>query len=81
LSENPTALAVWSVNTILLIHVIVGGFLGMLLVPYTLNSWLVFFGKESTIVWWKGALIGIIPGIGELMIPAAFITFVLMLFL
>lgn len=48
---------------------------------YTLNTWLMFFGKVSSVVWWQGALIGFVPYIGQISIPAAVITFILMLFL
>ena len=61
----------------LAIFAAVGGFLW----PYTINSWLVFFGKDPTIVFWQGALLGFCPGIGQVSIPAAVITWILMLFL
>jgi len=32
-----------------------------LLVPYTLNTWLAFAGKETQVTWWMGALVGLIP--------------------
>ena len=55
--------------------------LGAVLWPYTINSWLVFAGKEAAIVWWHGALFAWVPGLGQLTIPAAFVTLILMLFL
>jgi hypothetical protein len=49
--------------------------------PYTINTWLVFLGKTPQIVWWQGALLGFVPGLGQLSIPAAVVTWILMLFL
>jgi len=63
--------------TILAISLVVGAICW----PYTINHWLVFFGKTSTISAWQGALLGIIPGFGQLSVPAAVITWVLMLLL
>lgn len=54
---------------------------GAILWPYTINTWLIFFGKPATIKAWHGALLGFTPVIGQIMIPAAFITWVLMLFI
>lgn len=49
--------------------------------PYTINSWLVYSGRPPIIEWWMGGLMGFVPCIGQMSIPAAIITFVLMLFL
>ena len=54
---------------------------GALLWPYTINSWLVFLGKPAMVVWWHGALLGFAPIIGQAIIPAAIVTWILMLFL
>jgi hypothetical protein len=63
--------------TFLLICAIIGGFCW----PYTINSWLVFFGKVPSIQFWHGAILGFLPFIGQATIPAAVITWILMLFL
>jgi hypothetical protein len=55
--------------------------IGAYLWPYTLNTWLIFLHKAPKIVWWHGALLGFCPIIGQLTIPAAVITWILMLFL
>lgn len=55
--------------------------IGAFVWPYTLNSWLVFFGKPHSVVWWQGAILGFMPYIGQVGIPAAVITWILMLFL
>lgn len=62
---------------ILVIFGVIGGFVW----PYTLNTWLVFFGKAPTITFWNGVVLGIVPFIGQVSIPAAVITWILMLFL
>jgi len=55
--------------------------IGAWLWPYTINSWLVYSGKPEAVEWWMGGLMGLVPGVGQSCIPAAFITFVLMLFI
>ena len=60
---------------------ILNAILGAWLWPYTLNSWLEFFDKPAHIVWWQGSLIGFVPYVGNITIPAAFVTWVLMLFI
>jgi hypothetical protein len=62
---------------VLLICALIGGFCW----PYTLNSWLVFFGKVPSIQFWQGMVLGFIPFIGQATIPAAVITWILMMFL
>lgn len=54
---------------------------GMLCWPYVINFWLVFAGKAAVVVWWQGALIGFVPGLGELTIPAAVLTWIFSLFI
>ena len=49
--------------------------------PYTINAWLVFLGKPAAVVWWQGALLGLAPVTGWASIPAAVVTWILMLFL
>ncbi len=49
--------------------------------PYTINTWLIFFHKAPVITWWEGGLIGFIPGFGQVSLPGAIITWILMLFL
>ena len=49
--------------------------------PYTINAWLVFFGKVPAIVWWQGALIGFVPYFNKVTLSVAFVTWLLMLFL
>ncbi len=49
--------------------------------PYTLNTWLVFFDKEPTIQFWHGLIFCLVPYLGKVTIPAAVLTWVLMLFL
>jgi len=53
--------------------------IGAILWPYTINTWLVYANREAVVTWWHGALLGFCPFIGQLTIPAAVITFILML--
>lgn len=66
---------------ILLLLLSISGIIGSFCWPYTLNSWLIFFEKEATIVWWHGFILGYVPGLGQASLPAAVITWILMLFL
>ena len=65
----------------LLIIFTLGAIIGAFCWPYTINTWLVFFGKPPSILWWHGVLLGFAPFIGQASIPAAIITWILMLFL
>lgn len=69
------------VGTLIAVVVTACVVVGALLWPYTINSWLAFFGKPAAIVWWHGALLGFAPIIGQVTIPAAIVTWILMLFL
>jgi len=63
------------------IALLVSGAIGALCWTYALNTWLVFFGKTIAIAWWQGALIGFVPMVGQLSIPVAVVTWILMMFL
>ncbi len=73
--------AVGGIGTLLMIIAAFAFCLGSWLWPYTINTWLAYAGKPPAIEWWMGGLMGLVPGIGQSCIPAAFITFILMLFL
>jgi hypothetical protein len=49
--------------------------------PYTLNTWLILAGKDPSVVWWQGMLLGLVPGIGQFGIIAATLTWIVMLFI
>ena len=66
--------------TILLLFVI-NIVLSALCWPYTINTWLVFFGKVPTVVWWQGLLIGFVPYVSKMAFPVAFLTWLFMLFI
>ena len=52
---------------------------GAWLWPYSINTWLIYTGKEPVVEWWMGGLMALVPGIGQSCIPIAFVTFILML--
>lgn len=56
---------------------LIGGFLW----PYTINTWLIFFDKDPSILFWHGLLLGLCPIVGQVTIPVAVVTWILMLFL
>lgn len=62
------------------ILIFINSILGAFCWPYTINTWLVFIGKEPSVVWWQGVLLGSIPYFGTITLPAAVITWILMLF-
>lgn len=76
-----SGLSLGVVGVVLLIIFSIGALVGAVCWPYTINTWLVFFGKEAVIVWWQGALLGFVPFVGQASIPAAVVTWILMLFL
>ena len=49
--------------------------------PYAINEWLMFAGKPPTVLPWHGALIGLVPAVGQMSLPAVVITWIAMLFL
>lgn len=66
---------------VLLLIMFIGAVIGAFTWPYTINTWLVYIGKEPQIVWWQGMLMGFVPYLGQVSIPAAVVTWILMLFL
>lgn len=68
-------------GTFIVILISIAFALGAVLWPYTINTWLIYSGDPPQLEWWMGGLMGLVPGIGQACIPAAFVTFVLMLFL
>ena len=65
---------------VLLLVFIMSSIIGAFCWTYTLNTWLVFFGKTAKVMWWQGALLGFVPYLGQLSIGAAVITWIFMLF-
>lgn len=59
--------------------IFINALLGAFLWPYVFNSWLEFFHKPYVVLWWHGALIGIIPWVRTTVLPAAFLTWIGML--
>jgi hypothetical protein len=57
------------------------GIIGMFVWPYTINSWLIYYGKVAQVVWWHGFLLGFIPKLGILGIVLAVFTWIAMMFL
>lgn len=47
---------------------------------YTIESWLRYAGKDYDLALWQGMLISIVPGLGQLAIPAAVVTWIALLF-
>ena len=78
-SSNSDSVATGCVGVLIfcLIFAVIGAFCW----TYTINTWLAFADKPQVIVWWQGALIGFVPYLGRLSIPAAVVTWLLMLIL
>ena len=62
---------------VLCVFALIGAFLW----PYVINEWLIYFGKEASVVWWQGAILGFIPVLGQIMLPVVVITWIAMMFL
>lgn len=60
---------------------LISGLVGTFCLPYAVNSWLMYFGKEAVVTKLNGFLFGLFPPIGFLSFMATFITWILMLFL
>ena len=54
---------------------------GGILWPYTIETWAGILNKPAEIVYWQGALLGFCPIIGQLTIPIAAVTWLLVLFI
>lgn len=65
----------------LIIILVLNCIFGALLWPYVFEKWYLFFGRSIDMFWWHGALIGLVPYIGGLCIPAAIITYIFFLFI
>ena len=62
---------------ICLITALVGG----LTWPYSIEQWAAYLGNDVDVHFWQGAILGFIPGVGQISIPFAVITWILMLIL
>lgn len=58
-----------------------GGCFGGLLWPYVLNSILKIQEKEPKVKFKNGFLLGLVPGIGYLCIPASVIAYIVLMFI
>jgi hypothetical protein len=65
----------------IILILLISAAIGSVCWTYSLNTWLVFFNKPASIVWWQGALLGFCPYLGQASLPFAVITWILMLFL
>lgn len=65
----------------LVIICLVSGCIGTFCIPYTINTWLLFTGKEATVTSLNGFLIGLFPPLGFLSIVISIMTWIAMLFL
>jgi len=63
------------------VYCIIAGVVGGWLWPYCIESWATYFDKVVVVQWWKGALMGCVPGMGIACVPVSFITFIAMMFL
>ena len=66
---------------VLVVLLTISGVIGAICRPYTINSWLEYAGHEPGLLWWHGFLMGYVPGLGQASLPAAVLTWVLMMFL
>ncbi len=67
--------------SLMLCFALIFGIIGIWVWPYAINSWLVFYGKSPSIVWWQGFLLGVYSPLGKIGILAAIVTWIAMMFL
>ena len=65
----------------IVLTLLIAGIIGAVCFTYAFNTWLVYFGKEPSFLWWYGLILGYIPYIGELALPIAAITFICTFFI
>lgn len=63
------------------IALLASAIIGSILWPYAINTWLALAGKAMTCTAWNGFFIGLIPVVGGWSIPAAIITWLVLLFI
>lgn len=76
-NNNESGCWIATIIIILLLSGIIGGFCW----PYTINTWLVFLHHPPKLTYWQGFALGYVPFLGQASIPAAVITWILMLFI
>ena len=85
LETTPRRRAVTVIELLVLLAIplilLAGPVLGALCWPYVVNTWLVYAEKPAGLLRWHGALMGVIPPFGYLSIPAAILTWIMMMFL
>ncbi len=72
---------VWEVAVVLGFVLALFAVVGAFCWPYTVNTWLAYAESSNRMLWWHGALMGLVPGVGQACIPAAVVTWIAMLFL
>ncbi len=80
LEAGTTPFLVVATITVVLLVLSVFGIIGGFCWPYAINTWLEWAGKEPAIGWWHGFGLGYVPGLGQLSIPAAAVTWVVSFF-
>jgi hypothetical protein len=65
----------------IIIVLLISAIIGAACWTYTINTWLVYLGHAPQMRWYEGALIGFVPYLGQLSVPAAVITWIAMMFL
>lgn len=62
---------------VLFLSALVGGFCW----AYSINTVLTWFGRAAIVKFWQGALIGLVPGLGQASLPVAVVIWVISLFI
>ncbi len=63
------------------LYIVFGPVVGAFCFTYSINTWLGIMGRDPCVVWWQGALLGCLPGIGHLSLVVGAITWVSTLFI
>jgi len=60
---------------------LISGLVGSVCIPYAINTWLIYVGKQAVVTKLNGFLFGLFPLFGFLSFVATFFTWIAMLFL
>lgn len=79
--KNISTLSILVIFICLIVFCLMSGVIGSFLIPYSINSWLLYAGKTVVVTRLQGFLWGLFPVFGFGSIPASFLTWIAMLFL
>lgn len=74
---NKKGSIIFVILMIIVLSILFGGFCW----TYSINTLLQWSGKAPTIVFWQGALLGLVPGLGQFSVVVASVIWIISLFI